>query len=611
MADAQTEQHAGKAAGAGGLHLVHHLAGDRLAHQDVVAGNAGATGGAGGQRVGVQPVVEVGHVRDEPRRDELADELVAQAVDVHRLAADPVAQALVGLRGAVDRDAAVGDLALLAHDGTAAAGATVGHAELGRVGGTQLEHGSHDLGNDVAGLVDDDRVAHADVLALDLVLVVQGCAGDGGAGDDHRVELGDRRQDARAADLDADLAQHGALLLGRELERDGPARRTRGEAEGALLGERVDLHDDAVDVVVEIGAVSEGLGAEVVDLARAGHVARVGVDRKAAVTQPAEEVVLGGDGQRVLVGHGVDERLEVARTRDLGVLLAQAARGGVSGVGKRRTPGLVVLLVKANEAVARHVDLAADLDAAAKAAVGHARHAGRRQGARDVADGQGVGGDVLAGGAVAAGGGAHQVAVAVGQRDAQAVDLELAGVRDGLRGAAAQGLLGAREPLVELLEVHRIVDGVHALGVADGLELLGDIAAHALGVAVRGRELGMGGLDGLQLDQHPVELGIGDLGGVERVVRIGRPGEKCVELSRPCRGGVCGCGVSGCGHTGVSGGDAGGYVEQRELVVGRPAHDLAELLGSGIVLVAVLRHRSLLLCVGRARAAAVRSSQEL
>ena len=59
-----------------------------------------------------------------------------------------------------------------------------------------------DLGDDLAGLLDHDRVADPDVLALELVGVVQAGALDGRAGQQHRLELGDRRQLARLADLD-------------------------------------------------------------------------------------------------------------------------------------------------------------------------------------------------------------------------------------------------------------------------------------------------------------------------------------------------------------------------------------------------------------------------
>ena len=59
---------------------------------------------------------------------------------------------------------------------------------------------AHDVRDDVAGALEQHRVADADVLALDLVHVVQRDVADGDAADRHRLELGDRRQHAGAAD---------------------------------------------------------------------------------------------------------------------------------------------------------------------------------------------------------------------------------------------------------------------------------------------------------------------------------------------------------------------------------------------------------------------------
>ena len=71
---------------------------------------------------------------------------------------------------------------------------------------------------------------------------------------------------------------------------------------------------------------------------------------------------------------------------------------------------------------ARQVDLAANFDPA-----GRTR---RCSDERDGADGADVGGDVLAAHAVAARRAADQPAVLVGQRDAEAVDLQLGDVGD-------------------------------------------------------------------------------------------------------------------------------------------------------------------------------------
>ena len=231
-------------------------------------------------------------------------------------------QALLELRGAVDGDAAVGDLAVLVHDRAAAHGADLGHVPVDRIGRALVEHRAHDLGNHVTRLVHDDGVALAHVLAADLVDIVQRGARDSGAGDRHRIELRDRREHAGAAHLDANLAQDGLLFLGRKLKGDGPARRAGGKAQVELLLEAVDLYDHAVDVVVQVAAMLERLGAKLVDFGRRGAAGHVGVDAKAGATQPVEELTLAVDMQRIGIGNGVDKGGQIATRRDLGIFLA-------------------------------------------------------------------------------------------------------------------------------------------------------------------------------------------------------------------------------------------------------------------------------------------------
>lgn len=79
-----------------------------------------------------------------------------------------------------------------------------------------------------------------------------------------------RREHTGAAHLDANFAQDGLLFLGRKLKGDGPARCAGGKAQVELLLKAVDLYDHAVDVIVQIAAVLERLGAELVNLGRRG-----------------------------------------------------------------------------------------------------------------------------------------------------------------------------------------------------------------------------------------------------------------------------------------------------------------------------------------------------
>ena len=477
-------------------------------------------------------LVEIRDIVDQAGGDHLVDDLVAQAVDVHAAAAHPVEQALLELRGAIDGDAAVGDLAVLVDHGAAAHGADLGHVPVDRMGRPLVEHRTHDLGDHVARLVHDDGVALAHVFAADLVDVVQRGARDGGAGNRHRVELGDRREHAGAANLDADLAQDGLLFLGRELKGDGPARRTRGKAQVELLLEAVDLYDHAVDVVVQVAAMLERLGAELVDLSRRGAAGHVGVDAKAGAAQPVEELTLAMDVQRIGIGDGVDKGGKVAARRDLRILLAQGSCGGVARVGEGVAALGIGLIVQTNKAALGHVDLAADLDGTL--AVG--AHVGKRRLGQvhgHVLDGAHVERHILARGAIAARGRAHEGAVLVGKRHTQAVDLELAGIGDA---AGTKCVLGALEPCVEFIKIHGVVHGIHSCHVRDRRKLLAHVAAYALGIAVGRHQIGIGRLDLLQLNEHFVEGGVRNLGRVEHVVSVGMVVELVAQLSRArCR----------------------------------------------------------------------------
>ncbi len=139
-----------------------------------------------------------------------------------------------------------------------------------RVRRPALGHDPDDLRDDVAGALDDDGVADADILARDLVLVVQGGALHDDAADGDRLERRDRGQRALPADRDQDVAQHRLRLLGRKFVRERPARRAADHAEPLLQREIVDLVDDAVDVVGQrraIGGDVAVVGQHLVDAA--------------------------------------------------------------------------------------------------------------------------------------------------------------------------------------------------------------------------------------------------------------------------------------------------------------------------------------------------------
>ena len=79
-------------------------------------------------------------------------------------------------------------------------------------------HGADHLGDHVAGALQDHVVAGADVLAPDVVLVVQGGALDGHAADEHGLEHGERRQDARPPHVHLDECSRVTTVVGANLK---------------------------------------------------------------------------------------------------------------------------------------------------------------------------------------------------------------------------------------------------------------------------------------------------------------------------------------------------------------------------------------------------------
>ena len=111
-----------------------------------------------------------------------------------------------------------------------------------------------DLRDHVAGAQHDHLLARPDVLAREVLLVVQRRHADAHAADDHRLEHGVGAHVAELADVPHHLLQsrHGGRR--RELPGDRPARVAPDRAEPALQRQVVDLDDDAVDLEVELAA---------------------------------------------------------------------------------------------------------------------------------------------------------------------------------------------------------------------------------------------------------------------------------------------------------------------------------------------------------------------
>src|SRR3989442_333285 len=378
--------------------------------------------------------------------------------------------------------------------------------------GAALAHRSEHLRDYLAGTRDFHPIALANVLRFDQVEVVERGGGDCDTPDFHGLEHGIRVECAGASDIDPDLLELGDLDLGRELAGDGPTRLAiphRAQLDVQL--ERVDLHHDAVGAIVERGEELFELGDLRVGVREVGDEGVVRFDREPPRGELLEQLVLRRDGQLLAGRFDVEaEDPQATAARDLGVELAQRARGGVARVGEGGLARLLALAVELYEAGLGEIDLARHLHQPGPAL--------SREPQRPVHHGPQVGRDVFADQAVPTRRADDEEPLLVRETHRGAVDLyfeRIAGVAT-LRDEPGVAVF----PFGELRLVEHVRERQHRYEVAVLLERRRGLHADALCGAVGGAQLGMLGLELLQLAEQAVVLGVGHLPRVQCVIGV-------------------------------------------------------------------------------------------
>ena len=205
-----------------------------------------------GERIEIE-LVEIGDVFDQFLFEQLNDDLFAEAVDIHRVAAGKMQQRFAAARRARDIDAAIGDLLFVLVDARAANRALLRHFEFDFF--RAVLHDAEDVRDDFACAFDEHRVARVDVEAADFVEIVERRFGNGDAADVDRLEDCERRENARAADADENLPYERGFLARGIFISDRPARGFRRVAQLVLERDFVDFHDDAVDFIRQLFAL--------------------------------------------------------------------------------------------------------------------------------------------------------------------------------------------------------------------------------------------------------------------------------------------------------------------------------------------------------------------
>ena len=460
VADAESEQQPLERDRAAGVD-----AGDEVPHAGLPIAVLGAEGVELFRVAG--ETEDVGGLVDPTAFVEGGQLFLAQTFDVEGAAGDKMLEPFDQLGGADQpAGAATANLALRPH-GLRTADRAVGREDVGEgVGGAFVGDHRDDLGDDVAGALQDHGVADAHVLARDLVLVVQGGVADHDAADGDGRKAGDGGEGAGAADLDVDAFQHGGRLLRRKFVRDGPAGAAGDEAEAVLPVEAVNLVDHAVDVIAELRAIGFEAVIDADQSIGALDAGRARIDREAPGFERLQRLGLRPGEWRRGLAPGVGEEAQGAPGRHRRVDLAQRSGGEVAGVGVGATAGRLGLRVEGGEGVVGGIDFAAHLDQGGPA--------GALQPVGNVGDGLQIGGDVLARPSVAAGRALDQNAVFVAQVGAETVDLGFGDEGDDLIRGQLEEAHDAGDEIGDVAVVESIVEGQHGHAVSHLGELAGD-----------------------------------------------------------------------------------------------------------------------------------------
>ena len=404
---------------------------------------------------------------------------------VHRLAAYEMQDAPLNLlRTAVSIGTEPFGFVALAHQRSTAVGTEFGKLGTRSARDTFAKLDGSDLGNDFASLLDIYAVSDTDVQQRHLVGVVQGGALDDGTGQKDRLEVGDRSDGARTADLIVDGKHAGERLLGLELVRHGPARGLGREAQAALESGLIDLDDYAV------GGIGQRLagGVPFIDIS----LNLIDAVADAALVGNRESPALGGP-QGLVVGlerqafrRYVIKRAPKPPVGDFfGIKELERARRGIARICERGLLLCRTFPVQAVECLIRHEDLAAYLELVGTVSVQLHGNVG------DAAD---IVGDIVADDAVAARERPVKPAFTVLEAYRRTVELKFATVGE----IRSESLVGTLREGLDLLDAVSIAKGKHG----EPVRIVGELAAYS-GLRILARTLR------LKVASDPLRRGVG------------------------------------------------------------------------------------------------------
>src|SRR6266852_9900404 len=230
-------------------------------------------------------------------------------------------------------------------------------------------------------------------------------------------------------------------------------------------------------------------------------------------------------------GERIPKESELPGSRNSGIQLSQASRRGVARVGEEGIASARPRLVHLLEAIEGEVDLAPNLNSSLRRALVEAQ--------RNVAHGPDVHRHILPDGAIAARRAHDKKLILVGERDSDAVDLELRGVTR-LCDVVARHPYQPLFPSPQLLVVERVGEREHRPEMLVLSELALGLGADPQSRRIRREAFRKILLQLLELAKELVVFGVRDRRTIQNVVVVGCAGEEAAQLAGATKLGLFG-----------------------------------------------------------------------
>ena len=219
----------------------------------------------------------------------------------------------------------------------------------------------HHLRNNFTRLLHQHAVTHANVLAPNLLDIVQRGVAHRASTNKHRLHGGARSERAALANLPFNIHQRCALALRWIFKCNRPARRLASGAKLLAHGQRINLHHHSINAVIKLRAllVKTFNGRARHFAVVAAHAAGTGGNAKTPAFFKHFPVCANIHG--ITFTKPVHGETQTTRAHHGGVQTFQSARSRIAGVHKQLLALFFTLRIHARKTGERHVNFAAHL----------------------------------------------------------------------------------------------------------------------------------------------------------------------------------------------------------------------------------------------------------